>query len=190
MFLKFLIWSFFKIYCENSSLIQIGQEYMKTNILFQSYLAQLFLERKIFQTRVSEKLEIHILCSLTFVRKSCRLWNNLEKCCTAGQRIACWIPKATNTHTVSVILVAFPLQQSLHGRSAMLHYTYFSCLVLFAVLPICPYCMLHRFFLREWIKTVSEWVQCFWLSSGIVLHIGGMNSAAILSLFHASLCTK
>jgi hypothetical protein len=28
-------------------------------------------------------------------------------------RIACWIPKATNTHTGYVIIVAFPLQQRL-----------------------------------------------------------------------------
>jgi hypothetical protein len=33
--------------------------------------------------------------------------------------IACWIPKATNTHTGCVILIAFPLQQ-LHERASML----------------------------------------------------------------------
>jgi len=27
-----------------------------------------------------------------------------------GMRIACWIPKATNTHSEYVILIAFPLQ--------------------------------------------------------------------------------
>ena len=30
-------------------------------------------------------------------------------------RSACWIPKATNAHTGFVILIAFPLQQWLHG---------------------------------------------------------------------------
>ena len=188
--MKFDIWLFFKIYWENSSFVKIGQEYVKTNIHFQSYLSQLFLEWKMFQTKVAEKLKIHILCPLTFFRKSCLLWNNVEKCCRAGQRIACWIPKATNTYTVSVILIVFPLQQSLHGGSSMLRYTYFSCLVFSAVLPICPYCMFHRFILKEWIKTVLKWGQCFWLSSGIILHIGGMSSAAVLSLFRASLCTK
>jgi hypothetical protein len=29
-------------------------------------------------------------------------------------RVACWIPKATNTHSQYVILTAFPLQQWLH----------------------------------------------------------------------------
>ena len=31
-------------------------------------------------------------------------------------RIACWIPKATNTHSAYVIILAFPLQQWLHER--------------------------------------------------------------------------
>jgi hypothetical protein len=31
-------------------------------------------------------------------------------------RIACWIPKATDIHLEYVILIAFPLQQWLHGR--------------------------------------------------------------------------
>jgi hypothetical protein len=31
-------------------------------------------------------------------------------------RIACWIPKATNTHSYYVMLIDFPLQQWLHER--------------------------------------------------------------------------
>jgi hypothetical protein len=46
-------------------------------------------------------------------------WCRVEKYCSAGQaangirfmRIACWIPKATDTHLEYVILVAFPLQK-------------------------------------------------------------------------------
>jgi len=37
-------------------------------------------------------------------------------------RIACWIPKATNTHSEYVILIALPLQQWLHERASMLRY--------------------------------------------------------------------
>jgi hypothetical protein len=45
-------------------------------------------------------------------------------------RTACWIPKATSTHTEYVILIAnFPLQQRLHERSPVLRYTYTGCLV-------------------------------------------------------------
>jgi hypothetical protein len=42
-------------------------------------------------------------------------------------RIACWIPKATNTHSGCVLLIAFPLQQWLHERVSMLRYTYSAC---------------------------------------------------------------
>jgi hypothetical protein len=45
-------------------------------------------------------------------------------------RYACWIFKATNTHSECVILIAFPLQQWLHERASMLGYTYSTaCLV-------------------------------------------------------------
>jgi hypothetical protein len=44
-------------------------------------------------------------------------------------RIACWIPKATNTHSEYVILTAFPLQQWLQERASMLRYTYIACII-------------------------------------------------------------
>jgi hypothetical protein len=43
-------------------------------------------------------------------------------------RIACWIIKATDTHSEYVILIAFPLQQWLHEGASMLRYTYIACL--------------------------------------------------------------
>jgi hypothetical protein len=41
-----------------------------------------------------------------------------------SMRFACWIPKATNTHSEYVILISFPLQQWLHARASMSRYTY------------------------------------------------------------------
>ena len=38
--------------------------------------------------------------------------------------IACWIPKATKTHSVYVINIDFPLQQWLRERGLMLRSTY------------------------------------------------------------------
>jgi len=38
-------------------------------------------------------------------------------------RIACWIPKATDTHSECVMFIAFPLQQWLFERVSMLPYT-------------------------------------------------------------------
>jgi len=43
-------------------------------------------------------------------------------------RIACWIPKVTNTHSEYVILIAFKLQQWLHESASMLRYTYIAFL--------------------------------------------------------------
>jgi hypothetical protein len=45
-------------------------------------------------------------------------------------RIACWINKATNTHTGYVIFTAFPPQQRLHERTSLLRYTYIASRVL------------------------------------------------------------
>jgi hypothetical protein len=60
-----------------------------------------------FLTKVVQKIKTHILCSVAFFRKSCRLWDNVEKYGTAGQatddniirrmRFACWITKTTDT---------------------------------------------------------------------------------------------
>ena len=53
---------------------------MKIDVHFWSYLAQFFLEWKMFQTGVVDKLDVHILCWITFVfLKSYRLWDNVEK---------------------------------------------------------------------------------------------------------------
>jgi len=53
-------------------------------------------------------------------------------------RIASYIPKAKNTHSEYLILIAFPLQQWLYERAPMLRYTYIACLVkthFFCALP-------------------------------------------------------
>jgi len=38
-------------------------------------------------------------------------------------RIACWISKATNTHSVRLLLIAFPLQHWLHEGASVLRYS-------------------------------------------------------------------
>ena len=74
-----------------------------------------------------------------FFRKWCRLWDNVEKYGTARQatdgnitrlmRFACWITKATDTHSEYAILSGFPRWQWLLERSLMLRYAYVACLV-------------------------------------------------------------
>ena len=49
---------------------------------------------------------------------------------TWSMRIACWIPKATNTHSEYVMFIVLPLHQWLHEGICTLRYKYFACLVL------------------------------------------------------------
>jgi hypothetical protein len=56
-----------------------------TTIYFWSFIAQLLLDWKIFQTKVVEEIKTHILFSVTFFRKSCRLWDNVENYYSVGQ---------------------------------------------------------------------------------------------------------
>jgi len=48
---------------------------------------------------------------------------------TRRMRIACCIPKATNTHSEYVLLISIPRQLWLHVRVSILRYTYIVCLV-------------------------------------------------------------
>ena len=77
---------------------------------------------------IVEKIKANILCKYLFFRKSCRLWENLEKCGRAGQttddntieclRFACWITKATDTHSEYVIFICSPRQHWLRERTS------------------------------------------------------------------------
>jgi hypothetical protein len=57
---------------------------MKTTTHLWSYLAQFFLEWEMFLTKIVEKIKINILCEIT-LKKSRRLWDNVEKYRIAGQ---------------------------------------------------------------------------------------------------------
>jgi hypothetical protein len=82
-----------------------------------------------------------------FFQNLCHLWDNVKKYGTATEatddnirrrRSAFWIPKATDTHSECVILIAFPHQQWLYTRASVLLYTYIVCFVIFALhLQLC-----------------------------------------------------
>ena len=73
-------------------------------------------------TKAVEKIKIHTFCSITFFSENRTvyeiMWENIVE---RGRRqmttnlgrmlIACWISKATNTHSEYVILTAFPRQE-------------------------------------------------------------------------------
>ena len=92
-----------------------------------------------FQARVVEKTKAHILLSITFFPENHAVleimwkyvveWGRPQM--TIGRvRIVGWVPKATNTHLLYVILTAFLLQQWLHGSASLLRSTYSTLLVL------------------------------------------------------------
>ena len=58
---------------------------MKTNTHVWSHLAHFFVEWEMFQTNVEEKIKTNISSLVTFSRKSCRLWDYVEKYCRARQ---------------------------------------------------------------------------------------------------------
>jgi hypothetical protein len=92
-----------------------------------------------FQTKVVEKIKTHVLCSATFFRKSCPLWDNVQEYGRAWHatddniirrmRFPCWLTKATNTHSEYVIRIAFPRRKWLRQRASVLRYRYIACLV-------------------------------------------------------------
>ena len=51
---------------------------MKTFLHLWQYLTEFYLEWEMFQINVDE-IRTHIFCSETFLRKSFRLWDNVEK---------------------------------------------------------------------------------------------------------------
>jgi hypothetical protein len=121
---NFIFDYFLKIYRENSRLIIIWHTkitilHLNTIIYFWSYLANFFLEWEMFQTKVVQKIKTHFVFSNFFFlyRAVCGImWRNLvepyiPQITIWGTRIACWIPKATKTHSDHVILIAFALQQ-------------------------------------------------------------------------------
>jgi hypothetical protein len=110
---------------------------MKTNIHFWSYLAQFFSEWEVLQAKVvRENHNTHFMFNHFFFENSAgneTMWNNTvepkgPQMTICRMRMACWIIKATNTHSEYVILIVFPLQQWLHERTSILRYTHIACL--------------------------------------------------------------
>ena len=89
---------------------------------------------KCFRQKLQTKSK-HILCSVNFfLRKWCIFCKIVQKTVVERGRplmtiwhmcISCWIPQATNTPSLYVILNAFPLQQWLNEGASC---TYIACL--------------------------------------------------------------
>ena len=91
-----------------------------------------------FQTTAAEEIKTHILRSIIFFFKSCRLrvmWKNIVDAdrpqMTWRMRMAGCIPKAADTISEYVKLIVFPLQQWLHESALLIPYTYIARLAHF-----------------------------------------------------------
>ena len=101
-----------------------------------------------FQTEVLDEIKTHVLYSFFCIenRAVCEImWKNIverdrPRVTIWRMRFACWIPKATNTHSEYVLLIAFPLHKFLHERVLMLSKA-FSCLVITEM--ECVYCVVR-----------------------------------------------
>jgi hypothetical protein len=97
-----------------------------------------------FQTEIVEKIKTHILCSVTFSFSDSRavyqiMWKNVVQPVSLQttiwrMRMACWVPKATNTHSEYVMLITVPQQRWLLERASLsrctaLHVLSFLCFV-------------------------------------------------------------
>jgi len=129
---------------ENSRFIQIGQEwrvlYMTTNIHFSHISPCSSWDEKYFRQNCRQNHSTHFVVNDFFFENStvyemqCKniLQPDRPQVTIWCMRIACWITKATNTHSEYIILIVFLLQQWLPERSSMLSYvyTYSNCLVM------------------------------------------------------------
>jgi hypothetical protein len=102
---------------------------MKTCAHLWQYFAEFFVEQEMFQNHAVEKIKTHVVCLVT-VSENCAVCENVVNYGRARQatddniiqrmRLACWIPKATNTHSEFGILISFSLQQWLRELASLL----------------------------------------------------------------------
>ena len=95
-------------------------------VISRSFLLRM---RNVSDESYRENQKTHVVFSKDFFfRKLCRLWDNLEKYCRAGQvTMTIWrmpIAGYKSTNSGSVIVIVFPLQQWLHESASVLPFTY------------------------------------------------------------------
>jgi hypothetical protein len=90
-FVKYDTWAFFENllgkFKFRSNLTRITGTLHEDVFTFMTMSRWLLLRMRNVSNKVVEKIKTHILCSVTFFRKSCRLWDNVEKCCGAREAL-------------------------------------------------------------------------------------------------------
>ena len=115
---------------------------MKINTYFWSYLAQFLLECEMFYTELYRTLKPTSYAQslfFFFFFENPTLYEIMWKNTTEPNkllmiiwwvRIACWVTKATSTHSDYEFLIAFPLQNLLQESASILRYSYIACPVI------------------------------------------------------------
>jgi len=121
----------------------------------------LLIMRYIWETNCTENRNTHFMFNNAFwFRKSCRLWEKVEKCSRSAHatndnmaHVWCWLTKATDTHIEYVILIAFPGYND---------YTTVHCVTLY-VLPLSFVKQCGYHLLKFWsiITTIRRLAICF-----------------------------
>jgi len=102
------------------------------------YHTALLRMRYVSDQSCRENLHTRFLCSVTPPPENRAayeiMWKNIvqpdrPQMTIQHMHFACWIPKATDTHSEYVIFIAFPPQQWLHEHASMLPYTHTVCIV-------------------------------------------------------------
>ena len=136
---------------------------MKTNTCFfiitRSFLLRM---RNISDKSCRENQNTHFVCSNSFFENCAdyeKMWKNTverfwPQMTMWRMRIACWIPQAINTHSDSVIFIAFPQQHWLHERTSKLRCTYIARIV--TELDLAGYDFLFQFSVQTMIQTVAK----------------------------------
>jgi hypothetical protein len=111
------------------------------SILIFDLSYQFFLEWETFQVNVCRKNQnthfvFSIFLSFFFENPAVYelMWKNIVRRSRPQMaiwriRVACWIPKGTNTQSEYVIITPFPLQHWLHELTSMLRYTHIAVIV-------------------------------------------------------------
>ena len=110
-------------------------------------------------------------------RKSCLLWDNVQKCGTVRQatdgniiwcmRISCWINKATDKHTDYVVLIIFSIKKNSYANAPQ-RYVTVHCLS-------CNCIHTHNIELFSEDKSfdilTTNWILCYYIYIYIYIYI-------------------
>ena len=102
---------------------------MKTSVHFLLYLIHFFLEWKKVSDKICREKSKGTFHVQQFFGKNL-VKPGRWKMTIWRMRIACWIPKAANTRSEYVKVIALPLQQWLHDRAPLLRCMYIVCPVI------------------------------------------------------------